>query len=39
MIVPRIPQQNGLVERVNKTIWKWVRCMLLGVGLPKSLWG
>lgn len=30
------PQQNGLAERMNKTILKRVGCMLLESGLPKS---
>jgi len=34
--IPRTPQQNGLVERMNKTLLERVRCMLLGAGLPKS---
>jgi len=37
--VPRTPQQNGLVERMNRTLLERVRCMLLGAGLPKSFWG
>jgi len=37
--VPRTPLQNGLAERMNQTLLERVRCMLLGVGLPKSFWG
>jgi len=33
------PQQNGLAKRMNRTLLKRVRCMLLGAGLSKSLWG
>ncbi|MCI46237.1 copia-type polyprotein, partial [Trifolium medium] len=33
------PHQNGLAERMNKTLLEWLRCMLLGAGLPKSFWG
>ena len=33
------PQQNGLAERMNRTILERVRCMLLGAGLPKVFWG
>ena len=33
------PQQNGLAEMMNRTILEIVRCMLLGAGLPKVLWG
>ncbi|WJX42094.1 hypothetical protein P8452_29365 [Trifolium repens] len=33
------PQQNGLAERMNRTLLERVRCMLLGAGLPKSFWG
>ncbi|WVZ01479.1 hypothetical protein V8G54_027548 [Vigna mungo] len=33
------PQQNGLAERMNKTILERVRCMLLGSGLSKAFWG
>ena len=33
------PQQNGLAERMNKTILERVTCMLLSANLPKSFWG
>ena len=33
------PQQNGLNERMNRSILERVSCMLLGVGLPRSFWG
>jgi transposase InsO family protein len=32
------PQQNGVVERLNKTLLEKARCMKLNTGLPKSLW-
>ncbi|KAJ0489574.1 putative RNA-directed DNA polymerase [Helianthus annuus] len=32
------PQQNGLVERMNRTLLNKVRCMLFGSGLPKKFW-
>ena len=38
-IVRYTPQQNGLAERMNKTILERVRCMLLSANLPKSFWG
>ncbi|WVZ12209.1 hypothetical protein V8G54_016739 [Vigna mungo] len=33
------PQQNGLAERMNRTILERVRYMLLGSGLSKAFWG
>lgn len=36
--VRKTPQQNGLAERMNRTILERVRCMLSNVGLPKSFW-
>ncbi|KAK9078793.1 hypothetical protein SSX86_002851 [Deinandra increscens subsp. villosa] len=36
--VPGTPQQNGLVERMNRTLLNKVRCMLHSSGLPKSFW-
>ncbi|KAH9779520.1 Integrase catalytic domain-containing protein [Citrus sinensis] len=32
------PQQNGLTERMNRTLIKNVRCMLIYSKLPKTLW-
>ncbi|KAH9782240.1 hypothetical protein KPL71_008811 [Citrus sinensis] len=32
------PQQNGLAERMNRTLMDKVRCILLYSKLPKSLW-
>ncbi|KAG7598335.1 Reverse transcriptase RNA-dependent DNA polymerase [Arabidopsis suecica] len=32
------PQQNGVAERMNRTIMERVRCMLSDSGLPKRFW-
>lgn len=32
------PQQNGLAERMNRTILERVRCMLTAAKLPKTFW-
>ena len=32
------PQQNGVAERMNRTLLEKVRCMLLNAGLSKSFW-
>ena len=32
------PQQNGLAERMNRTIMNKVRCMLSESGMPKIFW-
>ena len=32
------PQQNGVVERKNKTIMDMVRCMLNAKQMPKEFW-
>ena len=34
--VPKTPQQNGVVERMNRTIEERIRCMLSHSKLPKS---
>ena len=36
--IPYSPMQNGVSERMNRTIMEKVRCMLLSAGLPKMLW-
>jgi transposase InsO family protein len=35
---PYTPQQNGVAERMNRTLMEKSRCMLNGVGLGKELW-
>lgn len=37
--VPYSPQQNGVAERLNRTLLDKSRSMLLDAGLPKSMWG
>jgi len=37
--IPRTPEQNGVAERKNRTIFEAVRSMLSQSGLPKSFWG
>ncbi|GJZ42293.1 retrovirus-related pol polyprotein from transposon TNT 1-94 [Tanacetum coccineum] len=32
------PQQNGLAERINRTLLNKVRCLLIQSGLPDSFW-
>lgn len=36
---PRTPQQNGVVERKNRTLQDMTRTMLIESGLPMSFWG
>lgn len=36
---PYSPQQNGLAERMNRTLVERARCMLFDAHLPKQLWG
>lgn len=33
------PQQNGLAERMNRTLLERVRCMILNANLSKTFWG
>ena len=37
--VPHTPQQNGITERMNRTILDKVRCMMFSSGVRKVLWG
>lgn len=36
--IPYTPEQNGVTERMNRTICEKARCMLLHSKLPKSFW-
>jgi len=36
---PYAPQQMGLVERANRTLFDMVRCLLMQAKLNKELWG
>lgn len=36
---PYTPQQNGVVERRNRTVVEMTRCFLKEMGLPATLWG
>ncbi|KAL2248429.1 UNVERIFIED_CONTAM: Retrovirus-related Pol polyprotein from transposon TNT 1-94 [Sesamum indicum] len=36
---PYTPQQNGIAERMNRTLLDKVRCLLVSSGLPKTFWG
>lgn len=36
--VPKTPEQNGVAERLNRTLGEKVRCMLSDSGLPKVFW-
>ncbi|KAK1427083.1 hypothetical protein QVD17_15766 [Tagetes erecta] len=38
LTVPGTPQQNGLAERMNRTLLNKVRCMLSRSGMPKVFW-
>ncbi|XP_021747543.1 uncharacterized protein LOC110713397 [Chenopodium quinoa] len=35
---PRTPQQNGVVERKNRTLEEMARTMLIASGLPRNFW-
>ena len=38
LTVPKCPQQNGVAERLNRTLIEMVRCMLAWSGLPQKFW-
>ncbi|KAF3680613.1 hypothetical protein FXO37_03233 [Capsicum annuum] len=38
LTVCHTPQQNGVAERMNRTIMEEVHCMLSNAGLPKYFW-
>jgi hypothetical protein len=38
-IAPYSPQQNGVVERKNRTLKEMMNVMLISFGLPQNLWG
>lgn len=38
LTVPKTPEQNGVAERMNRTLVETVRCMLTDGKLPKKFW-
>ncbi|KAL0285043.1 UNVERIFIED_CONTAM: Retrovirus-related Pol polyprotein from transposon TNT 1-94, partial [Sesamum angustifolium] len=36
--VRKTPQQNGVAERMNRSLTERARCLRLNVGLPKNFW-
>ena len=38
LTVPKSPQQNGVAERLNRTLVEMTRSMLAGSGLPQKFW-
>ncbi|KAK8931206.1 hypothetical protein KSP39_PZI016897 [Platanthera zijinensis] len=38
LTIPGTPQQNGVAERMNRTLLERARCMRLFADLPKSFW-
>uniref|UniRef100_A0A0A9WWP7 Copia protein n=1 Tax=Lygus hesperus TaxID=30085 RepID=A0A0A9WWP7_LYGHE len=37
--IPYTPEQNGVAERLNRTLASTVRCLLFDANLPKPFWG
>ncbi|MEN7973604.1 MAG: reverse transcriptase domain-containing protein, partial [Verrucomicrobiota bacterium] len=38
LTVPKTPQQNGVAERLNRTLVETARCLLSGANLPLKFW-
>ena len=38
LTIPKCPEQNGVVERLNRTLMEMVHSMLADSELPKSFW-
>ena len=38
LTVPHTPEQNGVAERMNRTLMESARCMISHAGLPDSYW-
>lgn len=38
LTIPRNPEQNGVAERLNRTLVESVRCMLAEASLPQQFW-
>lgn len=38
LTVPHTPQQNGIAERMNRTLVEMARCMMRQAGSPPSFW-
>ena len=38
MTSPYLPSQNGVAERLNRTLIERARAMIITSGLPKFLW-
>ena len=38
LTIPKTPEQNGVAERMNRTVVETARCMLAEAGLPKRFW-
>ena len=39
LTIPKCPEQNGIAERMNRTLLEMVRSMLVDSKLPQKFWG